>query len=352
MKNSNWELLESKLEHPIQAPRGFGRLQWWRDESPHSLVSAVAVTALITVVLLLPQFVVTPGDLGKPGSPEVKVEQFRKGTAQAVGTDASEVAETVQQTTVSNATARAVDAVEQLDATQPAGNVPAPVARPVTDLTQLKNVKTASTQLADSITALNARRPQPGGRVQLQGFAGLGGLFNVSPDVKSIVYVVDKSSSMSGLPLESVKAELMHGIDTLKEDQSFGVVFFDDFAWPQFVDQGNVVTAQMNQAFKLIPATAANRQRASEWISRIPGTGSTNPVPAMSLAISEKPAMILLLSDGEFAPSAVTAITQMNRRLRGQDGRIDCIGLADGIVTLQDIAHQNSGKYYARSAVP
>ena len=356
MKNSNWELLESKLEQPIQAPRAFGRLQWWRDESPHSLVSAVAVTALLTLLLLIPQFVVTPNDQGKPGSPEVTVEQYKKGNSQGVGTDPVEVADAIQQATVSNTTARPVDVIDQLDATQPSGQVPTHVVRPATDLTKLTDVKNSSAQLADTFKALEAnrvqRRSQQGGRVQIRGFAGLSGLFNVASDVKSIVYVVDKSSSMAGLPLESVKAELMHGIDSLKEDQSFGVVFFDDFAWPQFVDRGSVVTAQINQTFKLLPATAANRQRATEWISRIPGTGSTNPVPAMSLAIGEKPALILLLSDGEFAPSAVTAITQMNHRLRGSTGRIDCVGLAEDIDTLQDIATQNSGKYYARPAGP
>lgn len=353
MKNSNWENLESKLQQPIQAPQGFGRLMWWRDESAHSLVSAIGLSALLLILTLLTQLAATPNDQGKPGNPEVKVELYQKWNPHAVGTDSSEIADTVQETRIATQIAKPVAAIEQLDQTQPTGNVPAPIVRPATDLNALNNVKRNTAEIGTALQQLEDQRrqsgPQPGGRPQVQGFNGLAGLFDVPPDVKSIVYVVDKSSSMAGPPLEAVKAELIHGIESLKDGQKFGVIFFDDFAWPQFSLQGEVVTAQASSKFNLVGATATTRRRANDWISRMFGDGSTNPVPAMSLAIAEKPELIVLLSDGEFAPSAVYMITDMNRRVRGAKSRIDCIGLADGIETLRDIAVQNNGKYFVRA---
>ena len=52
-----------------------------------------------------------------------------------------------------------------------------------------------------------------------------------------------------------------------------------------------------------------------------------------------------MLSDGEFDPYAVDQITQMNQNLR-KPARIDCVGLMEQVLVLQEIARQNKGVYY------
>jgi hypothetical protein len=96
---------------------------------------------------------------------------------------------------------------------------------------------------------------------------------------------------------------------------------------------------------QMVPANDANKQRAKAWLSNPPGGGGTNPVPAMHAAILQEPERIVLLSDGEFDPYAVDQITQMNQNLR-KPARIDCVGLMEQVLVLQEIARQNKGVYY------
>jgi hypothetical protein len=65
----------------------------------------------------------------------------------------------------------------------------------------------------------------------------------------------------------------------------------------------------------------------------------------MHAAILQEPERIVLLSDGEFDPYAVDQITQMNQNLR-KPARIDCVGLMEQVLVLQEIARQNKGVYY------
>ncbi len=185
------------------------------------------------------------------------------------------------------------------------------------------------------------------------GFRELSGLFRVDPSVKSIVYVLDKSSSMEGPPINSVKAELIHAIHALNEDQQFGVIFFNSSAWPTMARQGQIVTGlQSDGRFSLVWATNRNKKAMERWIRGVAAEGGTDPIPAMSLAIDATPEMIMLLSDGEFAPSAVNLITRKNRDGGKTPGIIDCVGLAERIQTLQEIAAKNNGRYYAATLGP
>ena len=150
----------------------------------------------------------------------------------------------------------------------------------------------------------------------------------------STVYVIDVSGSMQDpTKLPRVMNALIRGIDDLRGNQKFCVFLFDF---------GYYFEPSMQQ---MVPANDANKQRAKAWLSNPPGGGGTNPVPAMHAAILQEPERIVLLSDGEFDPYAVDQITQMNKNLR-KPARIDCVGLMEQVLVLQEIARQNKGVYY------
>ena len=358
MRNSSHELLQQKLAEPFLAPRTFGRLQLWRDESPHSLISAAVVVLAIALLMLMWTLLrpLITGDAGKPGTPEVKIEQVVLGapTGDAAQLDDSVVAEQRQNATATPA-ARPVDKVDQVEIAKPVGTTAdaTAVEAPVVDAKQAQQAKATAQKLSDTIKELERQALPPTGRPQLAGLSGLSGLFKVDPNVKSVVYVIDKSGSMSGLAIEAVKAELVQGISALKEEQRFGVLFFDHFAWPMLSPSGFVVTGQGGGGFHMLNATAENKRKVQGWVAGISAGGGTNPVPAMELAIRAKPDLVVLLSDGEFHPTSVEIITQQNHKARGAKGVINCVGLAERIQTLFDIAGQNGpGIYYAARLQP
>jgi len=95
----------------------------------------------------------------------------------------------------------------------------------------------------------------------------------------------------------------------------------------------------------LLLANEKNKQAIYDWLDNAPGGGGTNPLPAMITAIQQKPERIILLSDGEFDPTSVFAITQANQSNK-QPARIDCVGLMEEVETLKEIARSNKGTYY------
>lgn len=151
----------------------------------------------------------------------------------------------------------------------------------------------------------------------------------------SIVFVIDKSSSMSQNFGRVIKA-LYQALESLSKDQSFQVIFFDD-------------APRQNPNFGgLVKATEKNKDAMKKWIEdHLRADGGTEPLAAVRLAIELRPKRIIILSDGEFNPEYVEAITQYNSRKSKGLIRIDCIGLNEVVESLQQIARQNGpGIYY------
>lgn len=159
---------------------------------------------------------------------------------------------------------------------------------------------------------------------------------NVAPEVKSVVFVIDKSSSMSGNKIERTKQSLMNSLSRLEIKQSFSVIMFDDTAHPLNLNNGRV---------KLNPANPHNIAKVKSQLGDVVADGGTQPLDAVQFAISLRPELIILLSDGEFDPSLIEVITKMNHRIR-RNGRIDCVGLNEDVLTLREVAKSNHGVYY------
>ncbi|MDX1928722.1 MAG: VWA domain-containing protein [Pirellulaceae bacterium] len=151
----------------------------------------------------------------------------------------------------------------------------------------------------------------------------------------SIVFVIDKSSSMSQNFGRVINA-LNQAIDGLSEDQSFQLIFFDD------------APRQNPNSRGLVKATKRNKDAMKKWVeNHVTADGSTEPLAAVSLAIDLSPQRIIILSDGEFHPQYVEAITQYNYSTSQGHIRIDCIGLNEVVESLQQIARRNGpGIYY------
>lgn len=159
---------------------------------------------------------------------------------------------------------------------------------------------------------------------------------NVAPEVKSIVFVIDKSGSMAGNRFERTKQSLVNSLSRLDMAQSFCVILFDDTSHPLNPINGDV---------RLSPATRNNFLKVKSQLDGVVADGGTQPLAALQVAISLRPERVILLSDGEFDPDLIKQITQLNHRIR-PNGRIDCVGLDEEVRTLRDIAKRNYGVYY------
>ena len=133
--------------------------------------------------------------------------------------------------------------------------------------------------------------------------------------------------------LPRVLSTLKRAVDLLKPNQEFTVILFDDSAHTDPIGRG------------LLLASQKNKQVIFDWLDSAPGGSGTNPLPAMILAIQQKPEKIVLLSDGEFAPASAYEITQANQS-NVKPAKIDCVGLMEEVETLKEIARSNKGIYY------
>jgi hypothetical protein len=108
---------------------------------------------------------------------------------------------------------------------------------------------------------------------------------------KRFVYVVDASSSMTGLRFEKALDELMKSIVELDSDQFFYVIFFNHDEFPQFFPLVDEFLSKAN---------ANSVHKLADWLKHVAPMGSTNPAPALERALKLNPDAIFLLSDGEF----------------------------------------------------
>lgn len=96
--------------------------------------------------------------------------------------------------------------------------------------------------------------------------------FGLRADANKIVFVIDMSSSMSGLRFEAARQELVKSIKRLKRQQSFFVVFFNDAPLPQPKD-----TMQK--------ASPGNKKGIRRWIAKVSPFGGTQPTAAILHAL-------------------------------------------------------------------
>jgi len=157
------------------------------------------------------------------------------------------------------------------------------------------------------------------------------GFFGISGPMRRVVYVVDRSGSMTD-SIMYVKYELKRSIGELGEDAEFHVIFYST---------GPPVEMPTR---RLVPATERNKKLAFEFIDGIVAQGETDPSKALDRAFAVKPELIYLLTDGEFDKAIIDRVSRLNE---GNKVTVHTIGFLYriGEEVLKQIAKENSGDY-------
>jgi len=175
-------------------------------------------------------------------------------------------------------------------------------------------------------------------------FAGLDGGGN------HFVYLVDSSNSMK--KFNDARTELLRSIDSLKPDQRFYVVFYDEN--PKFMR----IASPSRDEPASIYATPESKQTFRRWAMAVQQARGQSPPEVLKFAFKLRPDVIFLLSDGEFTAQTETVIRENNlqENLFGESGPISIIhtirypGVSttegrQAEVQMQRIAAENGGQY-------
>lgn len=150
----------------------------------------------------------------------------------------------------------------------------------------------------------------------------------------AMALVIDRSGSMSGLPLEMAKAAARATADTLSGDDLLEVVAFD------------------SQPTRIVRMTAAkHRARIQNDIARLSPGGGTEILSALDAAHQSLTAArakrkhVILLTDGQ-APSG--GIQELGQTMAGEGITISTVGLGSGVdeALLRGLSDVGGGRFY------
>jgi cell division protein FtsB len=164
---------------------------------------------------------------------------------------------------------------------------------------------------------------------------------------RTVAFCCDASGSMID-KLVLVKLEVAKAVDALGPDERFSVTFFGEGG----TGAGGI------QAFEdgaLVPATPENKRRLSKWMDGVSATGVGNPIPALELALRERPELLYLVSDGDFGDDRLKAeirakLQALNRGRRTRVNTVATVGSHDepaaaaGVAFMKDLAARHGGQ--------
>jgi len=194
------------------------------------------------------------------------------------------------------------------------------------------------TELAD-LAGWQARLSRIGtGKGFLNGAgSGAGGaFFGMKAAGQSVVYVVDCSSSMnvphtrSATRFHRLKIELLNSVASMKPNQSFYIIFFNDHPIPM-------------PARTMQPAKPALQRQYLGWMARIRANGMTDPLSSLKMALRLRPDVIYFLTDGNFHFKTAVSLS----RIRQSRSVIHTItfGEREAEPLMKSIAVANRGTY-------
>ena len=168
---------------------------------------------------------------------------------------------------------------------------------------------------------------------------GLGGCFSAGTQVRSVVYVLDRSASMGpGGLLAAAVRELCASLERLPAATRFQVIVYHD--QPEVLLAGRA---------ELVAASAANVAHAAQLLNALRAEGSTSHLPALRLAISLAPEAIYLLTDADDLIDADRReVTHINRsRAIIHTIELNTANRARPDMPLLVLARENRGRYQA-----
>ena len=187
-------------------------------------------------------------------------------------------------------------------------------------------------QLAKERAMLNARRPK-GSPTSLSVF-GSGQMKG-----RSFVFVLDRSNSMGekGLGvLDRAAEQLQAAVNKLENEHRFQIVAYHH-------------KTEVVQKRALLTATDSNKKLVKDFVNNLAAFGGTEHESALISALSFKPDVIMLLTDGGYPPLNATQLRSLKRIARGKT-QIHCVmfgsgPLQDGESFMAKLASQNEGSF-------
>jgi len=177
-----------------------------------------------------------------------------------------------------------------------------------------------------------------GGGKEPGGLEGLGPgdpggtrIFDVPEEARKIVYVVDRSGSMTD-SIDDVQWELKRSIGELDEEKEFHVIFYSSGPPLEMPTR------------RLVSATDRNKEMAFEFIEGIIAEGETDPSKALERAFAVRPELVYLLTDGEFDRAIVGLVGGLNAAAKVKVHTI-AFRYRIGEKVLKEIADGNGGNY-------
>jgi hypothetical protein len=178
---------------------------------------------------------------------------------------------------------------------------------------------------------------------------GLGGaptakFFGSEIEGRRIVFVLDNSGSMQGGRLETVIAELLRCVDSLRDDQEFYVIFHSDMVYPMLYP---------DPVDRYLRPTPANRRLLAEWLDTVELCLGDAVEEALAAAAMIEPDTVFLLSDGRIQGDKKIRYL-LDGRSRNFPVHTFAVGMNSSVAgrrNLQQIADANGGKF-SESEIP
>ena len=133
----------------------------------------------------------------------------------------------------------------------------------------------------------------------------------VSEKPRRVVFLLDRSGSMSGAPFNQARKAINACLGILREEDQFGMVVFDDKPWlfTKWIAPGNM----------------DYRKAAEEYLEKVPAGGGTELVAGFMEAVKvlgNKSGDIFLLTDGQ-----VSGTDKILAKAKATGIRIHCLGI-------------------------
>lgn len=161
--------------------------------------------------------------------------------------------------------------------------------------------------------------------------------FGAETTENKIVYLLDASSSMQGIRFRKAVSELQQSIKRLQVGQYFSVILYNEEVFVLFAPKSND---------GLVEVSVQTKSEALRWLKRQKPLKLTDPVPALTKALSLKPDVILFLSDGELP----TGVLKTAKDHNDSQTIIHTISFASSSGksnsrVLRNLAEQNNGMF-------
>lgn len=155
----------------------------------------------------------------------------------------------------------------------------------------------------------------------------------LDPRPLDVVFVLDRSGSMAGWPIQTAKRTILNAINSLEGDERFQIVDFSE--------------SVSGLGTKMLPVTRENRNAAKSYLDRTPAQGGTEMRAGLvaALAIPEEAGrrkVIAFLTDG-FIGNESDVLSQVHKGLGGATIFSFGIGIAPNRFLINELAALGHG---------